>query len=173
MSPSPQKDTEILVNAFITSRLDMCNRLFFGLHKASLAKLQKIQNAAVWVIFKLRKWDSVREHCISFHWLNIKQRIVFKVLLTTFKCLNDMAPLPLTSLLHIKDNSTLLLEVNTFFPSFELGRRAFRYFAPRLWNSIPTDLRVISNVDTFKAKLKTFLFTKHSDVMRDYNKYRC
>lgn len=168
-----QKDIEILVNAFITSRLDMCNCLFFGLPKASLAKLQKIQNAAVRVIFKLRKRDPVHEHLISLHWLNIEQRIVFKVLLTTFKCLNDMAPLPLTSLLHIKDNSTLLLEVNTFFPSIELGRRAFRYFAPRLWNSIPTDLRVISNVDTFKAKLKTFLFTKHSDVMRDYNKYRC
>ena len=166
-----QKDMETLVHAFISSRLDMCNCLFFGLPKSSTLKLQRIQNAAVRVIFSLRKRDSVREHLKSLHWLNVEQRVTFKALLTTFKCLNDMAPAPLTALLSIKDYTSLLLEVKNFFPSSELGRRAFRYYAPRLWNCVPPAIRVLDNIDTFKAKLKQFLFTSHGELMQRYNCY--
>ena len=31
---------------------------------------------------------------------------------------------------------------------------------PRLWNDIPNDVKQCVNVETFKKKLKTFLFNK-------------
>ena len=38
------------------------------------------------------------------------------------------------------------------------GERAFAVAAPRLWNSIPLELRSSSSIDIFKRHLKTYLF---------------
>ena len=34
----------------------------------------------------------------------------------------------------------------------------FSYYGPRLWNSLPENLRVAETVDVFKKRLKTHLF---------------
>lgn len=166
-----QKDTESLVHAFISSRVDMCNSLFFGLPQVTLLKLQRLQNAAVRVIFKLRKRDPVHEHLRSLHWLNIEERITFKILLMTFKCIQGCAPVVLQNLIFFKDPSSMLLEVKFFFPRTELGRRSFRYSAPRLWNCLPLQIRLSKTVDTFKTRLKTFLFSGFADLKNQYNRY--
>ena len=38
------------------------------------------------------------------------------------------------------------------------GDRAFSVTAPKLWNSLPGEVRYLTNVDTFKNALKTHLF---------------
>ena len=40
------------------------------------------------------------------------------------------------------------------------GGRAFSFAAPKLWNSIPEEFKKAKTVDSFKTKLKTFLFKK-------------
>jgi len=47
-----------------------------------------------------------------------------------------------------------------------IGDRAFGAAAPRVWNSLPTDVITASSVATFKQRLKTFLFTQSFDVWR-------
>ena len=39
-----------------------------------------------------------------------------------------------------------------------LGARSFYAAAPYLWNSLPTELRDIQSLSTFKRKLKTHFF---------------
>ena len=39
-----------------------------------------------------------------------------------------------------------------------LGDRSFTMAAPRLWNSLPTNIKNARTVDSFKALLKTNLF---------------
>ena len=166
-----QSNCETLVHAFITSRLDMCNVLYFGMSEKNINKLQKIQNAAIRVIFSLKKRDHVSDLLHSLHWLSVRQRISFKVLIIIFKSIHRVAPVPLRNLISIKNRITLQLEVNTFFPSSVLGKRAFSFFAPRQWNALPVALRTIQCVDTFKAKLKHHLFNNFDDFSRSYNKY--
>ena len=166
-----QSNCETLIHAFISSRIDMSNALFFGLPKSTLHKLQRIQNAAVRVIFSLKKRESVRDHIKSLHWLNIEQRIVFKTLLLVFKSLHNLTPSVLAALISVKDMDTLTLDVKSFFPTSELGRRAFRYSAPRLWNCLSFKIRSSKTVDAFKSLLKTYLFTSFSDFIKLYNRY--
>ena len=43
-------NTSTLVNAFVTSRLDYCNSLLYGLPASSVKKLQRVQNTAARLI---------------------------------------------------------------------------------------------------------------------------
>ena len=84
-----KKDTEKLVHAFISSTLDYGNALLHGISGTHLSKLQMLQNSAARLIEKLRKYDHIRETLIKLHWLPVKARIEFKILLLTWKALND------------------------------------------------------------------------------------
>jgi len=44
-------------------------------------------------------------------------------------------------------------------PRLKIGERAFSVAAPRLWNQLPTELKLCQSTALFKRKLKTFLFT--------------
>ncbi len=91
-------DSEKLVHAFMTSRLDYCNALLGGCPASSINKLQIVQNAAARVLTRSRKYDHITPILQSLHWLPIKFGIGYKILLLAYKALNDLAPAYLTSL---------------------------------------------------------------------------
>ena len=45
-----------------------------------------------------------------------------------------------------------------------MGARAFKIAAPVVYNSIPIEIRQIENMDAFKKRLKTFLFSERYDL---------
>ncbi len=92
-------DAEKLVHAFMTSRLDYCNALLGGCPASSINKLQIVQNAAARVLTRSRKYDYITQILQSLHWLPIKFRISYKILLLAYKAVNDLAPAYLTNLL--------------------------------------------------------------------------
>ncbi len=86
-------------DAFVTSRLDYCNALLGGCPASSINKLQIVQNAAARVLTRSRKYDNITQILQSLHWLPIKFRISYKILLLNYKAINDLAPAYLTNLL--------------------------------------------------------------------------
>ena len=83
-SAHQKNDAEKLVHAFLTSRLDYCNSLLSGCLNTSLKTLQLVQNAAACVLTKTRKRDHITPILASLHWLPVKSRIEFKILLLIF-----------------------------------------------------------------------------------------
>ena len=91
--------TEKLVHAFVMCHLDSCNSLLFGLPDTQLKKLQVIQNSAARMVTRTKRHESISPVLRFLHWLPIKFRISFKILLLMYLCTNNMAPSYLSELL--------------------------------------------------------------------------
>ena len=166
MSPYlPQKQLEMLIHAFISSRLDYCNSLLIGIDQASLRRLQLVQNAAARLLTSTKKREHITPVLASLHWLPVKFRIDFKVLLFVFKSLHSLSPSYLSELIKpyvpnraLRSADQMLLEpLPTILRS--RGDRAFAAAGPELWNSLPLPIRLAQSLGSFKSLLKTHLFS--------------
>ncbi len=93
----PMSNAEMLIHAFMTSRLDYCNALLCSCSARLINKLQMVQNAAARFLSRTRKYDHISSVMSTLHWHPIKHRIDFKILLITYKALNGLAPQNLSS----------------------------------------------------------------------------
>ena len=157
---------ETLVHAFVTTRLDYCNGVLFGVPKKNLDRLQYVQNCAARVLTHTKPWQHITPTLIHLHWLPVKSRISYKVLLLTYKSLHALAPQYLSDILHPhapprnlrSSDSGLLTTPRTKLRTF--GDRAYSVAAPTLWNALPAEIRNIPTLDAFKRALKSHLFAK-------------
>ena len=155
-------DTKTIVHSIVSSRLDYCNSLLYGVNRTVLNKLQKLQNAAARIISKRSKRQSVRDVLVDLHWLPVENRIIFKILTITYKIIHCLAPESLCKLLTYRCRNSL--SFNTPFLNSSLGRQSFSYAAPRFWNALPTEIKFSASLDTFKRKTKTYLFAHFSSL---------
>jgi hypothetical protein len=158
------EQTKCVIHAYVTSRIDQNNSLLIGLPKKSIKRLQYVQNASAKLIVGAKKRDHVTSILVSLHWLPVEQRIIFKVLLLTYKSLSGQGPTYLKNLLdpyvptrNLRSASSNMLCVpQTHYANTR--KRAFSIRAPAEWNKLTKDIRNCDSLSTFKSKLKTYLF---------------
>ena len=56
-----KESAEIFIHAFVTSKLDYCNSLLFGLPNTLINKIQLVQNAAARIVTLTRKYDHITQ----------------------------------------------------------------------------------------------------------------
>ena len=141
--------------------------MLFGLPDNVLCKLQSVLNAAARLVSGTRKFDHISPILKELHWLPIKQRIKYKIILLVFKSLNKLAPPYLSDKLVTKpenglrsSNQNLLIVPRKNLKSY--GDRSFCTAGPKLWNSLPRNMRQMTalELEPFKAQLKTYLFNE-------------
>ena len=123
----------------------------------------RIQNMAARVITFTPRRDHITPVLKDLHWLPVKCRIEYKILLHVYRCLNGTAPLYLANLLNrqspgrTRSSEQHLLDIpRTKLASF--GDRSFRVVGPRLWNALPIDIKYCRTLSAFRKALKTHIF---------------
>ena len=156
-----------LVCSLIFTQVDYCNALYYRLKNETIDKLQRVQNCAARLVLKVNRFDhvSTNEMFNKLHWLKIKERIVYKILLIVHKCVNGVAPKELSDMFQfVRSDRTRRLDVK--FCIGLMGERAISVCGPKLWNALPQELRQETSTEDFKKSLKTFLF-KDADIFYD------
>ena len=89
----------LLVKQIIFSKIDYYNSLFVNLLKSFLRHLDCVINSALRFVYNVRYSQHITPYHIKAHILPLKFRIDYKLCLTVFNCLNDIAPQYLQMLL--------------------------------------------------------------------------
>ena len=144
-----RESTEKLVHAFISSRLDYCNSLLYGIPKYQIMKLQRVMNASARLIYRAHKFCHITPLLAELHWLPGLSP----------KYLLDLISIQQPSFYHLRRNDNgRLLERPSVKTKKTLGDRAFQVATPFLWNKLPRSAREATNLESFKILIKTFLF---------------
>ena len=129
--------TKTVMQSLVMYLLDYCNALLIGIQQDLIAKLQRLQNIAARIVSRTRKYEHITPVLIKLHWLPIKFRIQFKVLLLVYKALNGLAPKYIKELLvpykprrHLRSEAKGLLDGPR--TRLKFGDRTFSISAPSM-----------------------------------------
>ena len=162
-----QSTCSTLMLGLVVVHLDYANGLYAGLPDIDIKRLQRIQTMAAKLVLGKSKMDSATECLKTLHWLPVRLRIKYKIIVTVFKCINNQAPEYLKSLLarpkgsratRSSDDTSLLIIPPTKMKTF--ADRSFSVAGPRLWNELPASIRNSTALSDLKKQLKTFLFNQ-------------
>ena len=115
-----------------------------------IKRLQQTQTALAHTVTRTPKHSHITLALKSLHWLKIEQRIQFKIVSITHNFLHKSQPSYLRKLIYIKptgktrSSDHLCLSLPPITPKLKFSDRSLRNASPRLWNSLPTNLRSFS-----------------------------
>ena len=106
----------------------------------------------------------------QLHWLDVPERVEYKLAVMVRRCLENKAPkylsvhcTPVTAVSsrHLRSANQHQLIVSRCW-RITFGRRAFSVAGPTVWNSLPTEFRSLSvSSGDFRRTLKTILFARY------------
>ena len=163
-----QEACATLVLGLIMSHLDYANALLCSAQKTTIQPFQQIQNMCAKLVLKRSKYESSQKALRDLHWLPIQARIEFgpeylKELLTRKTVTRSLRT-------NTDDQNNFVIPFNKHKT---LGDRSFSYCGPRLWNSLPNEIKRIQQYSCFKQRCKTFLFRKYFKMFYNYLLYMC
>ena len=153
-----------LVNSFVVSKVDYCNSLLADLPACQLDRVQAILNSAARLVYGRRNNEHVTPPLRDkLHWLRIGERVQLKCRLLVYKALNGAAPSPFNIADFCSTFSSAHHQLVVPSRIIKFGDRSFSVAEPTAWNILLDYIKLAASVDIFRARLKTFLFTRTCD----------
>jgi len=155
------------------SRVDYCNADLAGAPKVTTDKLQRVLNPTARVVSGTDKFDRGLSRLLhtKLHWLNVPERVAYKLSVMMFSCMHGQAPQYLMDFCHPASSVASRQQLRSacrrllVVPRCRLSttaRRAFCVAGPLVWNSLPDYLHDTAvGRDTFRQHVKTFMFASY------------
>ena len=149
----------IVVQSLALSIINYCCRVWGMTTREQLDRVQKVQNFAAKIAHGgARKYDHVTPILKDLQWMDVENKIAFDICIFTYKVISHILPGWLFEFPSVGEtqtrptrqlNNLVVRRTNT-----DLGARAITVKGPKLWNSIPLDIRNSVSIRIFKDKLK-------------------
>jgi len=129
--------------------------------------MQRVQNTLAGVVSRRSRFDRATPLLADLHWLPVRYRIEYKLVLITFKALTRQEPQYLAELIRMYEAPRQLRPRGANFlqcslATLNFSRIAFCHAAPLVWNklseTVTSDITV--SIATFKSRLKTALHNR-------------
>lgn len=126
-------------------------------------RLQILQNTCCRFVNNLRKFDHISVAFAETRWLNIKNIFKYNFITFVYRILKMNSPPYLRCKLifrasiylpNIRNNMTLAMPRHRS----SIFKRSFTFNAVSLYNALPKELKVLKSINTFKIKLKQYLY---------------
>ena len=145
--------TKIVMQSLVFSILDYCNSQLAGSYRKDMKNLQHTQNMVCRVIFNL----------ISLHWLKVEYRVIFKLAILIYKCIEGTVPWYLIEMV-VKCRNTRVLQSSTVNKLLttknnltQVKLSSFTLIGPHIWNNLLPNITNAKSVITFENNM-----SKHS-----------
>jgi len=139
-----------------------------GAARTVTEKLQRVLNAAARVITGTRKFDRGLGEILhdQLHWLDVPERVLFKLAVTIHQCLNGRICRSTASRSPMLTRAGICVPPTvTYLPHcvsirlYSYGRRAFSVAGAMAWNSLPDFINKQHKL--FRRLLKTYFFARY------------
>ena len=146
-----------LYNAFILPHLEYCSPLFVRIGTGQRSCLEDGNCDILRTLIGHNKSMSYDELLTTASMTSLYCRRLHQALILLFKCLNGAGPTYIGSLFKYRHTPCGLRGegLNLELPNFNLKfkKDSFTYSLTKLWSSLPSQVRLLSDANDFKSKL--------------------
>ena len=158
---------KLYYNSYILPIFDYGCMIWGQCSAYNINRLLKLQKRAARIILQADFMTPSKEMFQELGWLTFTHRVQYHICVMVFKSLNGQAPEYLSNLLtkcsetnirSLRSSKQETLKVP--FARTTYYEKSFSVTGPKLWNSLPIQIRQSSNLITFKQSVKSFYLSE-------------
>ena len=148
----------------VSSRQSVKSVVWGNTTNANLTRLVKLQKRAARIILKVDFMTPSEQLFKELIWLSFPKRVQYHTCLTVYKSITGQTPEYISIMLtyisehHDRQTRSTVLDLLHIPRSHSAYfDKAFSVQGPKLWNSLPADIRNSTSINRFKRQLKRYL----------------
>ena len=151
---------KLLLNAFITSYFSYAPAVWMFHSRKLNNRINEIHERALRLVYKdyISSFDDLlaKENSFKIHHRNLQ-----KLAIEIFKVKKGIAPAIMNNIFEFNDNPYSLRNDTAYFKSRNVrtvryGIETASFVGPRIWNSIPLEIKESTSLQIFKSKIKSW-----------------